>query len=58
MICTNLEQIRSVIRETAIGCGRAPHEIKLVAISKRMPAEMVAEAHQCDQILFGENYLQ
>ena len=58
MICTNLEQIRSIIRETAIGCGRDPQEIKLVAISKRMPAEMVAEAHQCEQILFGENYLQ
>ncbi|MCW5204026.1 YggS family pyridoxal phosphate-dependent enzyme [Desulfobulbus sp. US1] len=58
MICTNLEQIRSVIRETAIGCGRDPQEIKLVAVSKRMPVEMVSEAHQCDQMLFGENYLQ
>ena len=58
MICTNLEQIRSVIREIAIGCGRDPQEIKLVAVSKRMPVEMVAEAHQCDQMLFGENYLQ
>lgn len=62
MICTNistnLEQIRSVIRETALSCDRDPQEIKLVAVSKRMPAEMVAEAHQCEQILFGENYLQ
>ena len=58
MICTNLEQIRSVIRETAIGCGRDPQEIKLVAVSKRMPVEMVSEAHQCEQMLFGENYLQ
>ncbi|MCI5124444.1 MAG: YggS family pyridoxal phosphate-dependent enzyme [Candidatus Electrothrix sp. AR5] len=58
MICTNLEQIRSVIRETAIGCGRDPQEIKLIAVSKRMPADMIAEAHQCDQMLFGENYLQ
>jgi len=58
MICTNLEQIRSVIRETALKCERDPQEIKLVAISKRMPAEMVAEAHKCEQILFGENYLQ
>jgi hypothetical protein len=62
MICThistNLEQIRSVIRETAVGCGRNPEEVKLVAVSKRMPVEMIAEAHQCEQILFGENYLQ
>ena len=58
MICANLQRIRSVIEETAGGCGRDPREIKLVAVSKRMPAEMVAEAHQCDQVLFGENYLQ
>jgi pyridoxal phosphate enzyme (YggS family) len=58
MICSNLEQIRSVIRETALGCGRDPQEVKLIAVSKRMPAEMVAEAHQCEQIQFGENYLQ
>ena len=58
MISTNLEQIRSIIRETAIGCGRDPQEIKLVAVSKKMPAEMISEAHQCEQMLFGENYLQ
>ena len=58
MISTNLEQIRSVIRETAKGCDRDPQEIKLVAVSKRMPAGLIAEAHQCGQMLFGENYLQ
>lgn len=58
MICTNLQQIRSVIEETARGCGRDPQEVKLVAVSKYMPAEMLVEAHQCDQVLFGENYLQ
>lgn len=58
MICANLQRIRSVIGETAGGCGRDPLEIKLVAVSKYMPAEMIAEAHQCDQVLFGENYLQ
>ena len=58
MICTNLEQIRFVIRETALKCGRDPQEVKLVAVSKRMPAEIIAEAYQCDQIQFGENYLQ
>lgn len=58
MICTNLKKIRSVIKETARSCGRDPKEIKLVAVSKYMPAAMIAEAHQCDQVLFGENYLQ
>jgi pyridoxal phosphate enzyme (YggS family) len=58
MICDNLKQIRSVIHTTALNCGRDPQEIKLVAVSKRMPAEMVHEAHQCEQMFFGENYLQ
>ena len=58
VISTNLEQIHSVIRETALKCGRDPQEVKLVAVSKYMPAEMVAEAHQYEQLLFGENYLQ
>lgn len=58
MICSNLKEIRSLIQETAKGCGRDPLEIKLVAVSKYMPAEMLVEAHQCEQMLFGENYLQ
>lgn len=58
MICANLQKIRSIIEETARGCGRDPKEVKLVAVSKYMPAAMITEAHQCDQVLFGENYLQ
>ncbi len=58
MICSNLEQIRSVIHKTALNCERDPQEIKLIAVSKRMPAEMVTEAHHCEQVFFGENYLQ
>ena len=58
MICANLKQIRLNIEETALKCGRDPQKIKIIAVSKRMPAEMIAEAHQCEQILFGENYLQ
>ncbi len=58
MIRTNLEHIRGIIRETALRCGRDPQEIKLVAVSKRMPTTDVTEAHQCGQNIFGENYLQ
>lgn len=58
MICSNLERVRSIIRDTARDCGREPDKIKLLAVSKRMPVEMIAEAHQCEQVLFGENYLQ
>jgi uncharacterized pyridoxal phosphate-containing UPF0001 family protein len=58
VICANLERIRAVIRETALRCGRDPKGIKLVAVSKRMPTAAVAEACQCGQTIFGENYLQ
>ncbi len=58
MICDNLALIRSQIVQSAEKCGRNPNEIRLVAVSKRMPAEAVAEAIQCGQLIFGENYLQ
>ena len=58
MICNNLDRIRTRIQEAAENCGRDPHEIRLVAVSKRIPAKAVAEAYHCDQVIFGENYLQ
>ncbi|XOF34535.1 MAG: YggS family pyridoxal phosphate-dependent enzyme [Candidatus Electrothrix sp. YB6] len=58
MICSNVEHIRAVIRETALRCGRGPQDIELVAVSKRMPADAVDAAYQCGQTVFGENYLQ
>lgn len=58
MICDNLNVVRSQIKEAAERCGRNPDEIRLVAVSKRMPTEAIAEAHQCGQLIFGENYLQ
>ena len=57
-ICASLERIRAEIRATAARCGRDPNSIKLVAVSKYMPPEAVAEASRCGQLLFGENYLQ
>ena len=58
MICDNLDRIRTRIQEAAENCGRDPQEIRLVAVSKRMPAKAVAEAYRCGQVTFGENYLQ
>ncbi len=58
MICENLAVIRSQIAQAAERCGRNPDKIKLVAVSKRMPARAVEEAHLCGQLIFGENYLQ
>ncbi|MBW1750823.1 MAG: YggS family pyridoxal phosphate-dependent enzyme [Deltaproteobacteria bacterium] len=58
MICDNLDRIRTRIQEAAKNCGRDLQEIRLVAVSKRIPAKSVAEAYRCGQVIFGENYLQ
>ena len=58
MIRDNLTRIRSQIEEAAARCGRDPGTIRLIAVSKRMPVEAVAEAYQAGQLIFGENYLQ
>jgi pyridoxal phosphate enzyme (YggS family) len=53
-----IQKIEQQIREAAIKAGRAPEEIRLVAVSKIKPAEMVKEAMQAGQRIFGENYIQ
>ena len=58
MICQNLQRIRFEIEEAANRCGRDPKAIQLLAVSKRMPVKDVAEANQCGQCIFGENYIQ
>lgn len=58
MIERNLNRIRTSIREIALRCGRNPDDIRLVAVSKRFPAESVRQARDAGQLIFGENYLQ
>lgn len=58
MISTNLTAVLETVQRTALDCGRDPNSIRLVAVSKRFPAEAILEAHAAGQILFGENYLQ
>jgi len=58
MICDNLEHIRAAVRSTAAACGREAAMIKIVAVSKHVPAAGIATAQACGQTSFGENYLQ
>lgn len=58
MIQANLNRIYETIKETAMRVGRDPADIKLVAVSKNVDPDMIAEASACGQPLFGENYLQ
>lgn len=58
MISNNLRHIHEEITASARKAGRDPAEIKLVAVSKRFPAEKIIEACEAGQFLFGENYIQ
>ena len=42
----------------ATQAGRSPEEIKLIAVSKTHPSELIAEAFQAGQVRFGENRVQ
>ncbi|NJL58378.1 MAG: YggS family pyridoxal phosphate-dependent enzyme [Desulfobacteraceae bacterium] len=50
--------IRKLIHQTAINCGRNPAEIRLVGVSKTFPAEIVRQAIEAGMDILGENYIQ
>ncbi len=54
-ICKNIKTIQEKIKETAERIGRNPDEIQLMAVTKTKKKEVVLEAYQCGQHLFGEN---
>ena len=53
-----LERVKERIKETAIACKRPTASIRLVAVSKTMPAEVVREAIEAGVTDLGENYIQ
>jgi pyridoxal phosphate enzyme (YggS family) len=57
-IAQNLEEVRHRITAAAQKAGRDPAQVRLVAVSKTMPVELIREAVAAGQRLFGENYLQ
>jgi hypothetical protein len=58
MIQDNLREINNRISAAALRANRAPDEIKLVAVSKRIPSDKILKAIECNQYTFGENYVQ
>jgi len=58
MIAQNIEQILKHISEIVDKCGRTNDSVRLVAVSKRFPIEVIREAGKAGQFLFGENYIQ
>jgi pyridoxal phosphate enzyme (YggS family) len=57
-IADNLASVRDRIARAARATGRAPEDIRLVAVSKTKPASAVREAYEAGQRDFGENYAQ
>ncbi len=57
-IAKNIEIIKEKIKAAAIDVGRNPAEIKLVAVTKTKPAEMIEEALKNGVEIIGENKVQ
>jgi len=57
-IAHNLAEVRARIATAASAAGRAPDSVRLLAVSKKMPADDVRAALAAGQRAFGENYAQ
>jgi pyridoxal phosphate enzyme (YggS family) len=58
MLENNLTEIKHRIAASASRANRSPEDIKLVAVSKRIPAEKIIKAIDSGHLVFGENYVQ
>jgi PLP dependent protein len=57
-IAENLETVRAVITESERRSGRPAGSAELIAVSKTHPPEIVRQAVDAGQLLFGENRVQ
>lgn len=57
-IADNLKKVQERIQAAAERAGRRGEEIRLVAVSKTVPADLVREAIQAGVKILGENYVQ
>jgi len=53
-----LDRINQRIADAATACGRAPATVRLVAVSKTVDADRVAQAIDAGAAILGENYIQ
>ena len=54
----NLAIVRQRLKQAAIQSGRTPEDIRLIAVSKTKPVEMIRDALSVKQTAFGENRVQ
>ncbi|MDX1906500.1 MAG: YggS family pyridoxal phosphate-dependent enzyme [Bacteroidia bacterium] len=57
-VAIHLAEVRTRIRQAAIHAGRDPESVRLVAVSKTKPVDMIREALEAGQTDFGENRVQ
>lgn len=58
MLADNLELIHKNIREACTSAGRSADEVTLIAVSKTKPVELLMEAYDAGERVFGENKVQ
>ena len=57
-IAAKLQRVQDRIVMACTAAGRDPASVRLLAVSKTFPAQVVREAHAAGQRAFGENYVQ
>lgn len=57
-IADNIQKIHARIKHACQISDRSPDDVKLVAVSKIKPADMIEEAFHSGQKIFGESYVQ
>ncbi|MDH5204505.1 MAG: YggS family pyridoxal phosphate-dependent enzyme [Hylemonella sp.] len=58
MIAANLQTVQERIASACRAAGRLPQEVRLLAVSKTIDPQGVAQAFDAGQRAFGENYIQ
>lgn len=53
-----LQAVREAVARAARQAGRSPDDIRIIAVSKTVPAEAIRAAHAAGQADFGESYVQ
>jgi pyridoxal phosphate enzyme (YggS family) len=57
-VAGNLQDVRDRIQAACERCHRSPDTVKLVAVSKTKPPQLLQQAYDAGQRVFGENYVQ
>ena len=57
-VTENFRKIQDLLAKAMVEAGRAPEQIRLLAVSKKKPVDLVLQAASAGQRDFGENFVQ